>query len=538
VSQTNWQQVFRYDRYGNRTVVTEQNRVGQEAFTTESVIGLNPDVNAANNRIVPKADSNEQYLFDASGNMTRDAAGNVYAYDAENHQTKFFLASNTNEPNATYFYDGDGRRVKKIVKVQSGQQTVDETTLFVYDGGGALVAEYTQNAPANTNPQTIYMTADTLGSPRINTNQKGEVVARHDYLPFGDEIIGLGQRTAEQGYGVNDNVRKKFTGYEKDQETGLDFAQARYYGNGLGRFTSVDPLLESAKPPLPQSWNRYIYCVNNPVNCIDPTGLDGNGVWGFYISNGRMQFDYFNSLEELQEANKIHDTNFCQQYDCGSRYEVWKGGEFLIWGKYQAARLGSNGEMTLFSVATVGRDYWNEMVLAFNSDKGLSEGHTQVLRNVLEDDKRQEKVDRIIYGNPNVNEMGGGSGILRAIRAARTVRGATNINIEARASQIANRYGATETEGGFLFSTRRSARQAASELAGDLGSSPLAIRASDWRNVTWPWNNSNRVIGRQKFDFSTGWRDDFLGHPRLNMGPHVNVWRDNVTFHFFYPGAK
>jgi RHS repeat-associated protein len=285
-NQTNWQQHFRYDRYGNRTVITEQNRIGQEAFTTSSIVGPNPDINQATNRIVPKQNSSEQYLFDASGNMTRDAVGNLYNYDAENHQTKYFLASNTNEPNATYFYDGDGRRVKKIVKVQSGQQTVDETTLFVYDGGDALVAEYTQNAPASTTPpQTIYLTADTLGSPRINTNQKGEVVARHDYLPFGDEIVGLGQRIQHQEY-VDDDVRQKFTGYEKDEESGLDFAQARYYGNGLGRFTSVDPAFDSAKIGIPQSWNRYSYVLNNPLNLVDPDGerwfyqkIYENGKW-------------------------------------------------------------------------------------------------------------------------------------------------------------------------------------------------------------------------------------------------------------------
>jgi RHS repeat-associated protein len=178
-----------------------------------------------------------------------------------------------------------------------------------------LVAEYTQNAPANTNPQTVYLTADVLGSPRINTNQKGEVVARHDYLPFGDEIIGLGQRTPEQGYGVNDNVRKKFTGYEKDQETGLDFAQARYYGNGLGRFTSVDPALESIKPTIPQTWNRYTYVLNNPLVLVDPDGLK----WGYhdFILNGisYREFHWFDGDVGEYEGNK---------------YEEWKGGEFYI----------------------------------------------------------------------------------------------------------------------------------------------------------------------------------------------------------------
>ena len=310
-SQTNWQQKFRYDRYGNRTVITEQNRVGQEAFTTTSIIGPNPDIEIATNRIKPKASSTEQYLFDASGNMTRDAEGNTFTFDAENHQTKFFLSSNLNEPNATYFYDGDGRRVKK--------QVSNEITLFVYNAGGALVAEYTQNIQLPTTPQTIYMTSDILGSPRINSNQKGEVVARHDYLPFGDEIIGLGERTSSQGYGINDNVRKKFTGYEKDQETGLDFAQARYYGNGLGRFTSVDPSLESIKPTLPQSWNRYIYVINNPLNLIDP---DGKNFFFVTKKDGSKAWEWHDG-EETEKGQMWKDSETGQVY-----YSHWT---HLIW---------------------------------------------------------------------------------------------------------------------------------------------------------------------------------------------------------------
>jgi RHS repeat-associated protein len=320
-SQTNWQQHFRYDRYGNRTVITEQNRVGQEAFTTNSIVGLNPDINIANNRIVPKPNSSEQYQFDASGNMIRDAVGNVYSYDAENHQTQYFESTNTQTPKAKYFYDGDGRRVKKIVRVQSGQQTVDETTLFVYDGGGALVAEYTQNAPASTTPpQTVYLTADTLGSPRINTNQKGEVVARHDYLPFGDEIIGLGQRIQHSEY-VDDNVRKKFTGYEKDEETGLDFAQARYYGEGLGRFTSVDPVLESIKPTLPQTWNRYAYVLNNPLNIIDPDGKN----YFFVTRNGKHYWEWHGGKEvkETKDGQVWTDPETDTTYTSQWTHLIW-----------------------------------------------------------------------------------------------------------------------------------------------------------------------------------------------------------------------
>lgn len=64
------------------------------------------------------------------------------------------------------------------------------------------------------------------------------------------------------------------TGYERDNEIGLDYAQARYYNNQHGRFTSVDPLMASASTTLPQSWNRYVYCWNNPLKLVDPDGMD------------------------------------------------------------------------------------------------------------------------------------------------------------------------------------------------------------------------------------------------------------------------
>jgi RHS repeat-associated protein len=68
-------------------------------------------------------------------------------------------------------------------------------------------------------------------------------------------------------------VRQKFTGYLKDAETGLDFAEARMYQNLHGRFTAIDPLLASGQSPDPQTFNRYIYALNRPLVLTDPTGL-------------------------------------------------------------------------------------------------------------------------------------------------------------------------------------------------------------------------------------------------------------------------
>ena len=56
-------------------------------------------------------------------------------------------------------------------------------------------------------------------------------------------------------------------------ETGLDYAQARYFASAQGRFTGADPLPASARPGAPQTWNRYAYALNNPLKYTDPSGL-------------------------------------------------------------------------------------------------------------------------------------------------------------------------------------------------------------------------------------------------------------------------
>jgi RHS repeat-associated protein len=125
-----------------------------------------------------------------------------------------------------------------------------------------------------------------LGSPRVITDKNGNVISRRDFLPFGDEIgvdtIQTSNRSNNPQYATADKVRQKYTGYQKDEETKLDFAEARMYQNKHGRFTAVDPLMASGRPINPQTFNRYVYTGNNPINYTDPSGLDycrdGNNV--------------------------------------------------------------------------------------------------------------------------------------------------------------------------------------------------------------------------------------------------------------------
>lgn len=98
-------------------------------------------------------------------------------------------------------------------------------------------------------------------------------------LPSGVNLPGIQSynpaiqdRFVEQGYGVNDGVRQKFTGQIRDSEIGLDYFNARYYSSRHGRFTSVDPENAGADPSDPQSWNAYAYARNNPLKYVDPSG--------------------------------------------------------------------------------------------------------------------------------------------------------------------------------------------------------------------------------------------------------------------------
>lgn len=68
----------------------------------------------------------------------------------------------------------------------------------------------------------------------------------------------------DEGLGYAESeIRTNYTGYEKDQESGLEFAKARYYNPTHGRYTSIDPMIASATIKNPQTFNRYSYVLNS-----------------------------------------------------------------------------------------------------------------------------------------------------------------------------------------------------------------------------------------------------------------------------------
>ncbi len=164
-----------------------------------------------------------------------------------------------------------------------------------YDAFGELAAEYstTGQTPPCT---TCYLSTDHLGSIRLVTDASTNVVARHDFLPFGEEIpANTAGRNGQ--WGSTTDTEQKFTGQIRDNESGMDFFNARYFAMPLGRFTSPDPGNAGADPSDPQSWNAYSYVKNGPMNAVDPSGMylispGDPGDWG-----GNPCFVYDGSCE-------------------------------------------------------------------------------------------------------------------------------------------------------------------------------------------------------------------------------------------------
>jgi RHS repeat-associated protein len=241
-----------YDAWANRT-----NQTTSSGACTES----HPTI-APNNQF-----TGTPYQYDAAGNMTQDAS-HSYTYDAENRLTTVDGGSTAN-----YVYDAEGDRIEKIAG--------GVTTVYYYDpvgnlttetnggdtlnigyvySGGQLLAEYEGGS-------TLFVHKDHLGSTRVMTAMNGSVSDSMDYMPYGELLSGGGSTT------------HKFTGKERDSESGLDNFKARYDSSSLGRFMSTDPKSVHAHLNDPQAFNRYVYTRNNPLSYIDPDGKDFGKAW-------------------------------------------------------------------------------------------------------------------------------------------------------------------------------------------------------------------------------------------------------------------
>jgi RHS repeat-associated protein len=236
---SSWGQSFTYDGFGNRT----------SAVATKGSAPYGNWSYDSNNHML-------NYGWDANGNMT-SSPGGAMTYDVENRVTsaggdQYAYAPGNKRiwkkmPNGTeelYFYSISGQKLGTyrpfIYQYGISISTVDTNLYF---GSRTIVS------------RGVTVVPDRLGSNRAGGSR---------YFPYGEE---------QQ---VTPGDRDKFGTYYRDSTTGLDYAQNRYYASTLGRFMTPDPYKSgsgSGTPANPQSWNRYAYVQNDPINFRYPSGL-------------------------------------------------------------------------------------------------------------------------------------------------------------------------------------------------------------------------------------------------------------------------
>ena len=299
-------QCWNYDSFGNRTgegeVVAKTTcpspltKAAHSAWTTYTT----------GNKVIQSTESGTTatYAFDGAGNVLNDGV-NRYAYDLDG---RICAVQNLTAGSAItqYVYDAEGRRVAKgtiTTWPAAGAACAAPTAANTFSLSGSGAALYLRGAKGDQDTETdgsgnwrhtnvfagggltaTYATgttatlsfnfSDWLGSKRLQASSAGVTQNSWASDPYGDYLLPLGTGA--------DATEHHFTGKESDTESGNDYFGARYYASTTGRWMSPDPLTvqllkkDSFLVHLnnPQSWDKYSYVGANPLNSVDPIGLD------------------------------------------------------------------------------------------------------------------------------------------------------------------------------------------------------------------------------------------------------------------------
>ncbi len=235
---------YAYDKNGNLTSMV----------TGSSRLTYNYSGTSTPNRLDSTSGTGGQaYVYNQNGWMTRKGADTV-RYD--------YRGLTTGYGSARYLMDSDRRRVKKTVGTA--------ITYYLRGPGGSVLAEYsgqtlsaryvyagTRRIARVAGGIKNYYVADHLGSTRSLINGEGNITAAYDYWPYGKILVSSGTGA----------THFRFTGHERDAESGLDYMLDRNYAYNIGRFLRPDPMQDEYPGISP-----YAYAANNPLKYVDPDG--------------------------------------------------------------------------------------------------------------------------------------------------------------------------------------------------------------------------------------------------------------------------
>jgi RHS repeat-associated protein len=285
---------YTYDAAGNRT------QIGGSFART----GLPQSVSSTNYNATNQQTTfgDKTLTYDNNGNLTSivDASGTtLYTWNARNQLTGISGPG----VNATFVYDGFGRREKKTVNGNLTEFLFDGFNPIQENSGATILAnilpglridEFLARTDVTTGATSFFL-RDALGSSVAVTDASGTLQTDYTYEPFGRTTLT----------GLSNTNSYQYTGRENDG-TGLYYYRSRYYHPFLQRFISEDIMTAS----IPGE-NFYLYVKNSPIDSVDPLGFKGMtigvgatgmvGTWGFdwsggvYIGSGGIGYYSYNS---------------------------------------------------------------------------------------------------------------------------------------------------------------------------------------------------------------------------------------------------
>ena len=263
-----------------------------------------------------------RYTYDVNGNLIQENGARHFEWDYGDRMRVFRTQTENAEPtvHAHYLYDASGQRVKKLVRKQGGQVEVtvyidgvyeyqrivqggvtrENNTLHVMDNQSRIaLVRVGDPFPDDTTPAVKFHLSDHLGSSNVVVDEAGNWVNREEHTPYGETSFGSFARK-----------RYRFTGKERDEESGLYYFGARYYSSWSGRWISADP---KTVYKLGADLNVYGYVRGRSVTAIDQIGLDEGAslktVWVLIKSLVEFQYDHSKLRENKEKVTNQYDNS-------------------------------------------------------------------------------------------------------------------------------------------------------------------------------------------------------------------------------------
>ena len=282
---------YSYDKHGNMQSLSRHGNIGTSAYGIVDDLtlsyngnqlvsvedkGTNPSLSMSMDF---KGGSHEsvEYAYDGNGNMVKDLNKGIgmIEYNSLNLPRRVTFTG-LNNPVNEYVYSAGGKKLT-VIHRSSTEKRTDYVGNMIYENG-SLKRILVDGGYIENGTYHFYL-QDHLGNNRVVAKSDGTVVQTTHYYPYGMSFAE-GTFADKQPY--------KYNGKELDTENGLNLYDydARQMDATLGRFTSVDPMAKYY-----YCWSPYAYCMDNPINVVDPTGTFSTrfGAWLYKLFNGGDQ---------------------------------------------------------------------------------------------------------------------------------------------------------------------------------------------------------------------------------------------------------